>query len=40
MASGRLSVPVCATFPFAEVERAYERFGAGSKLGKVVLTAP
>ncbi|MGH9008141.1 MAG: zinc-binding dehydrogenase [Acidimicrobiales bacterium] len=39
LASGRLSVPVCATFPFAEVERAYERFGAGSKLGKVVLTA-
>jgi NADPH:quinone reductase-like Zn-dependent oxidoreductase len=34
---GRLSVPVAETFPLEEVERAYERFRAGGKLGKVVL---
>lgn len=38
-ASGRLQVPVCATFPLEEAAAAYERFAAGSKLGKVVLTA-
>jgi NADPH:quinone reductase-like Zn-dependent oxidoreductase len=37
LASGRIAVPVCATFPMSEAEAAYERFGAGSKLGKVVL---
>ena len=37
LAEGRLVVPVCATFPLDEVERAYERFAAGGKLGKVVL---
>jgi NADPH:quinone reductase-like Zn-dependent oxidoreductase len=37
-ASGDLSVPVCATYPLAEVAAAYERFQAGSKLGKIVLT--
>jgi NADPH2:quinone reductase len=37
LAAGRLSVPVCDTFPLAEAEAAYERFGQGSKLGKVVL---
>lgn len=37
LGSGRLSVPVCATFPLAEASAAYERFAAGSKLGKVVL---
>jgi putative PIG3 family NAD(P)H quinone oxidoreductase len=35
--SGDLSVPVAATFPLDEVAAAYERFKAGSKLGKVVL---
>jgi NADPH:quinone reductase len=40
LASGRLTVPVCATFPLAEASAAYERFTAGSKLGKVVLVAP
>jgi NADPH:quinone reductase-like Zn-dependent oxidoreductase len=40
LASGRLAVPVCATYPMAEATAAYERFGAGSKLGKVVLLAP
>lgn len=34
---GRLRVPVCATYPLAEAPAAYERFTAGSKLGKVVL---
>jgi len=36
--SGALTVPVAATFPLAEAEAAYERFTAGCKLGKVVLT--
>ena len=37
-ASGDLSVPVAATFSLDEAAAAYERFEAGSKLGKVVLT--
>jgi NADPH:quinone reductase len=37
-ASGDLSVPVTATFPLDEVAAAYERFQAGGKLGKIVLT--
>jgi NADPH2:quinone reductase len=36
--SGDLSVFVAATYPLDEVAAAYERFQAGSKLGKVVLT--
>jgi NADPH:quinone reductase len=36
--SGALTVPVAATFGLAEAEAAYERFTAGGKLGKVVLT--
>jgi NADPH:quinone reductase len=36
-ASGDLSVPVAATFPLERVAEAYDRFRAGSKLGKVVL---
>jgi NADPH2:quinone reductase len=36
--SGDLSVLVAATYPLEEVAAAYERFQAGSKLGKVVLT--
>ena len=39
LAAGRLTVPVCETFPLAEAEAAYERFAAGGKLGKVVLVA-
>jgi NADPH2:quinone reductase len=35
--SGDLSVPVCATYPLDQVADAYERFQAGSKLGKIVL---
>lgn len=37
LASGRVEVPVEATFPLAEASAAYERFTAGGKLGKVVL---
>jgi NADPH:quinone reductase len=37
-ASGDLSVPVAATFPLEEAPAAYERFQAGRKLGKIVLT--
>jgi putative PIG3 family NAD(P)H quinone oxidoreductase len=33
-----LRVPVAASYPLDEVEQAYERFEAGAKLGKVVLT--
>jgi putative PIG3 family NAD(P)H quinone oxidoreductase len=36
-ASGDLSVPVTATFPLDRAADAYERFRAGSKLGKIVL---
>jgi NADPH2:quinone reductase len=39
VASGRLRVPICATFPMAEASAAYERFVAGGKLGKVVLVS-
>jgi NADPH:quinone reductase-like Zn-dependent oxidoreductase len=37
LASGRVRVPVAATYPLRRVEEAYERFQAGAKLGKVVL---
>ncbi len=37
--TGALTVPVAATFPLDEAEAAYERFTAGGKLGKIVLTA-
>jgi putative PIG3 family NAD(P)H quinone oxidoreductase len=40
IASGAVSVPVADTFPLDEVADAYERFAAGGKLGKVVLTVP
>lgn len=39
LAAGRIRVPVAETFPLARVADAYERFAAGGKLGKVVLTA-
>ena len=35
----RLQVPVAATYPMHEAEAAYDRFLAGGKLGKVVLTS-
>jgi NADPH2:quinone reductase len=36
--TGALTVPVAATFPLDQAEAAYERFTAGGKLGKIVLT--
>ncbi len=36
--TGRLHVPVCAAFPLEEVTAAYDRFRAGSKFGKIVIT--
>ncbi len=39
LASGKVTVPVLATFPMAEAIAGYGRFEAGGKLGKVVLTA-
>ena len=35
--SGEVIVPVADTYPLDEAERAYERFAAGGKLGKIVL---
>ena len=35
----RLQVPVTATYPMSEAEAAYDRFAAGGKLGKIVLTS-
>ncbi len=36
--SGALRVPVAETFPLERAAAAYERFAAGGKLGKIVLT--
>jgi NADPH:quinone reductase len=36
--SGTLSVPIAATFPLEEAAAAYDRFVAGGKCGKIVLT--
>jgi putative PIG3 family NAD(P)H quinone oxidoreductase len=36
--SGAVTVPVVASYPLDDVERAYDRFTAGAKLGKIVLT--
>jgi putative PIG3 family NAD(P)H quinone oxidoreductase len=36
--SGDLRVPVAETFPMDDAPAAYERFAAGGKLGKIVLT--
>jgi NADPH2:quinone reductase len=35
---GEITVPVAETFPLDEAARAYERFEAGGKVGKVVVT--
>jgi NADPH2:quinone reductase len=37
---GRIQIPVEATFPMADATRAYDRFEAGAKLGKIVLVNP
>jgi NADPH:quinone reductase-like Zn-dependent oxidoreductase len=39
LASGRVTVPIAATFPFPQVADAYARFAAGGKLGKITLLA-
>jgi NADPH2:quinone reductase len=36
--AGRLTVPIAATFPLARAAEGYERFAAGGKFGKIVLT--
>ncbi len=36
--SGQLRVPIAETFPLGQAAAAYERFVAGGKLGKIVLT--
>ncbi len=37
---GRLEVPIAATYPLDHAAEAYQRFAAGGKFGKVVLTVP
>jgi len=39
LTSGRVRVPVCATFPLPDAGAAYEHFAAGGKLGKIVLVS-
>jgi NADPH:quinone reductase len=36
--SGAITVPIVETFALADISAAYERFSAGSKLGKIVVT--
>jgi len=38
LADGRVRVPLLDTFAMADASAAYERFAAGGKLGKIVLT--
>jgi NADPH:quinone reductase len=38
LGSGRIRVPIAETFPLDEAQAAYDRFAAGGKLGKIVLT--
>jgi len=35
---GALRVPIAETFPLTEAVAAYDRFAAGGKLGKIILT--
>jgi NADPH:quinone reductase len=37
-AAGRIRVPVAATYPLEDAAAAYERFSAGGKFGKIVIT--
>jgi NADPH2:quinone reductase len=37
--SGRLVVPVAATYPLEDAVGAYDRFAAGAKFGKIILTS-
>jgi NADPH:quinone reductase len=36
--TGALTVPIAETFPLQDAAAAYDRFAAGGKLGKIVLT--
>jgi NADPH2:quinone reductase len=36
--SGAVHVPIAATYPLEEAVAAYDRFAAGGKLGKIILT--
>ena len=36
--AGAMRVPIAQTFPLSDAEAAYDRFAAGGKLGKIVLT--
>jgi NADPH2:quinone reductase len=38
LAAGEIVVPIAETFPLAQAPDAYERFQAGGKLGKIILT--
>jgi NADPH:quinone reductase-like Zn-dependent oxidoreductase len=38
--TGRITVPVAASFPLEEAAAAYERFASGGKFGKIVLLTP
>lgn len=38
VASGRITVPIVETFPLERVTDAYQRFSAGTKFGKIVVT--
>jgi putative PIG3 family NAD(P)H quinone oxidoreductase len=38
LAAGTVRVPIAETYPLDRAEEAYERFEAGGKLGKIVLT--
>ncbi len=38
LANGIVRVPVAETYPLEQAEQAYDRFAAGGKLGKIVLT--
>jgi NADPH:quinone reductase-like Zn-dependent oxidoreductase len=40
LVAGHIGVPVEATFPMDHAAEAYERFGVGGKLGKIVLVCP
>jgi NADPH:quinone reductase-like Zn-dependent oxidoreductase len=35
---GEIEVPVADTFPLERAAEAYERFAAGGKVGKIVIT--
>jgi putative PIG3 family NAD(P)H quinone oxidoreductase len=38
LAAGTVTVPIAETFPLTDVAAAYDRFAAGGKVGKIVLT--